>query len=103
MNNSFLQPEEKRDYSERAGKLATLIEAVEAILASPEWSTLKAEEFDGELERLERMLLTEAKKKPLDEAEIYILQGRIDTMKKYSLERLRNKYRIELEGINKLN
>lgn len=102
MNNSFLPKEEKVSYEERAGKLATLIEAVELILASKEWSTLKEEEFNGELERSERILLNEAKKPELNQAEIYRLQGKIDTLKKYNLERLRDKYRLELDGINRI-
>lgn len=94
--------EKKPDYAERAGRLATLIEAIESILSSKEWSTLKEEEFDGELERLERLLLVEAKKPQIDEKEIYKLQGRIESMKRFNLEGLKQKFRLELETINKL-
>lgn len=105
MNNSAFQPpeEQKPDLAERAGKLATLIEAAEIVLASREWRTLKEEEFDGYLERNERLLLAEAKRKELDQAEIYRYQGRIEVLKRFSLEQLCEKYRTELEGIRKLN
>jgi len=105
MNNSvFLPPKEeekKPDRRKRAGKLATLIESIEKILASTEWSTLKEEEFNDEIPRLNRLLLAEAKKKEVNHAEIYRLQGRIESAQKYSLETLLKKYHIELETITK--
>lgn len=105
MNNSVASLNEIQapDLRERAGKLATLIESAEMLLNSKEWSTLREEEFDGELERLERILLTEAKKKPLDEGELYRLQGKIEVMKRYSLQHLVDKYRLELDSINRIN
>ena len=105
MNNSLAHfPEEevrKPDFRERLGKLASLIESVEKILASTEWSTLKIEEFDQEIPRLERLMLTESKKKEIQAPELYRLQGRIESARKYSLEGLLKAYRTELESITK--
>lgn len=102
MNNSGLPTEEaKPDLSEKLGKLTTLIEAAHAILESKEWSTLKAE-FETELERLKRVLFTEAKKRPMNENEIYFLQGRIESMERWDLAHMAEKYRAELETIRKL-
>lgn len=104
MNNSTFQAEEgsKQDYQERAGKLATLIEAAEAVLASLEWRTLKNEEFDPETARLERLLIVEAKKHPVNEPELYRLQGRIEQHARLNLEGLVEKFRVELESIKRL-
>ena len=99
MNNSAgLPPETVPDLSERAGRLTTLIEAAEMLLASREWSTLK-EEFDAE--RYERILVQEAKKPELDNAEMYRLQGRIEVMKRFDLSHMRDKWRLELDSIKK--
>lgn len=105
MNNSVFSPpkeeEKKPDRRERVGRLATLIESVEKILASSEWSTLKQEEFDNEIPRLTRLLVQEAKKKEINQGEIYRLQGRLEEAKRLSLEGLLQNYRVELETITK--
>lgn len=105
MNNSvdFSLPEEKPDLSERKGKLTTLIEAAHAILDSKEWSTLKAEEFDPGTARLRRDLFSEAKKRPLDDARIYSLQGEIRAMERFDLEKMAANWMKELDTIKKLN
>lgn len=72
---------------ERDTHLIRLVEAIQAIQRTPEWSTLK-EEFDGEIARLERLLLVEARKKEVSLPEVYRLQGRIEEAKRVSLEKL---------------
>ncbi len=72
---------------ERDAHLLRLLEAIQDVQATSAWSTLK-EEFDSEIARLNRLLLAEAKKKDIDSAELYRLQGRIESAKKYSLEKL---------------
>lgn len=72
---------------ERKEHLVRLIEAITEVQSIPAWSTLKTE-FDGEIAKLNRFLLAEAKKKPINDAELYHLQGRIESAKKYSLEKL---------------
>lgn len=104
MNNSGFQSDEEKkpDLSEKAGKLTLLIESANAILESKEWSTLKDKEFGEELARLERVLLTEAQKRPVNESEIYFLQGRIESMKRFDLSYMASKWIAELETIRKL-
>lgn len=97
MNNSA-QP----SLQERIGRLTTLIESAEAVLVSKEWSTLKESEFDEELNRLKRVLVTEAKKRPVNEPEIYFIQGRIESMERYDLRHMADKWRIELETIKRI-
>lgn len=103
MNNSGLpsDEQEKPDLSEKLGRLTTLIEAASALLDSKEWSTLK-EEFDAELARLKRVLFTEAKKRPVNENELYFIQGRIEAMERFDLMNMALKWRTELEHITKL-
>lgn len=72
---------------ERNAHLVRLIEAIQDVQSTSAWSTLK-EEFDGEVARLNRLLLRESKEKELKQPEIYRLQGRIESAKKYSLEKL---------------
>lgn len=72
---------------ERKVHLTNLIEAIQEVQSSSAWRTLK-EEFDGEIAKLNRLLLAESKKSVLDLPEIYRLQGRIEGAKKYSLEKL---------------
>jgi len=105
MNNSFANETDipTPDRSERIGRLTTLIESANAVLDSKEWSTLKTEEFDGALLRYKRLLLSEARKKTIDEPEIYRLQGRIDVMERFDLSHMRDKWLNELETIKKLN
>lgn len=102
MNNSGISvEEEKPDLSEKLGKLTTLIESAHAVLESKGWSTLKAE-FDAELARLKRILFTEAKKRPVDEKELYFIQGRIESMERFDLVNMATKWRTELDHIKKL-
>lgn len=71
----------------RDTRVIQLIEAIQEIQSTDAWSTLK-EEFDGEIARLNRLLLTESKKKEIDLPEVYRLQGRIESTKKFSFEKL---------------
>lgn len=82
-----MEPDKLAPIRERDAHLVRLIEAIQDVQSSSAWSTLK-EEFDGEIARLNRLLLAEAKKKDIDAAEQYRLQGRIESAKKYSLEKL---------------
>lgn len=82
MNESQLATLRKRD-----AHLVRLIEAITDVQSTRAWSTLK-EEFDGEVAKLNRLLLTEGKEKEVDIAEIYRFQGRLEEAKRISLEKL---------------
>jgi hypothetical protein len=82
-----MEPDKLATIRERDAYLVRLLEAIQDVQASSSWSTLK-EEFDGEIARLNRLLLAEAKKLEIDTAEQYRLQGRLESAKKYSLEKL---------------
>lgn len=107
MNNSIQLEDEPEIIEERTellrereGVLVQVIEAFGYILESKEWSTLETHVFDGVLESLQKRMASESYKLPLDEKEIYKLQGQIAWAKKYSnLEDLANVFRLELTNI----
>lgn len=91
---------QRATYRERDAHLIHLIEAIQAIQTTSAWSTLK-EEFDGEIAKLNRLLLRESKEKELDQPEIYRLQGRIEEAKRISLEKLFEESMTERETIKR--
>lgn len=108
MNNSFSLEspvsQEKPDdrLREREAKLVRLIEALGALDASKEWSTLKEELFDGALESIEGKIRIEADKAEILLPELYRLQGERKWAKKYSkLDTLADSYRVELANIRR--
>lgn len=95
-----MEPERLASLRERDAHLVHLIEAITDVQSNSGWSTLK-EELDGEVARLNRILLAESKKKEIDLPEVYRLQGRIESSRKFSLEKLLEDYRTERESIRK--
>lgn len=83
----------------REGELVTIIEALRKVESSHEWSTLKTEVFNGEIEYIERQLSLEAKKPEINTSTLYRLQGRLSAAKKYSLESLNATFTAELTRI----
>ncbi len=82
-----MEPDKLATLRERDTHLIRLIEAITDVQSTQAWGTLK-EEFDGEIARLHRLILRESKEKEVNLPEIYRLQGRIESAKKYSLENL---------------
>ncbi len=109
MNNSFaalgsLEPENVEDRKpqlrEREATLVRLLSALEEVHTSSGWSTLKTEVFASLVERLEKDLLTEAQKRPVDQSKLAHITGQLDWAKKYAdLDKLASSYRIELQGV----
>lgn len=105
MNNAFLlepelikpiEPEVRKN--EREAWLVRMIEASAEVLTSSAWSSLK-EVFDGEIERLQRLIAQEANKKELNTPELYRLQGKLEQAKRYALTDLLKTYQIELTNV----
>lgn len=88
-------------YQEREAKLVRLIESLEALQQSREWSTLKQELFDGILDSIDRRMEQEAAKPEINTAELYRLQGERKVAKKLQLDTLVASYRLELANIRK--
>lgn len=72
---------------ERKAHLIRLIEAIQDVQSTAAWSTLKIE-FEGEIARLNRLLLRESKEKEVNLSEVYRLQGRIESARKFVLEKM---------------
>src|SRR4051812_8320783 len=99
MNNSELNTEQEEVtlndqipwLRNRDSELVRIIEALGRLSNTKDWSTLKNYVFDGVTENLERRLASEASKMPLNDKEIYKLQGQLVWARKYSdLENLTN-------------
>lgn len=79
MNNAWFQPEEieelKLDTTTEQVRLTRLIEAIASLLENKDWRTLQELHFSKEKERVERLMLSAAKNSPLEDRELYRLQG----------------------------
>lgn len=86
---------------ERESALIKIIEAIQLVIVSNEWSTLKTLVFDSRIESLEKQLKSESEGHTLNDSEIYRLQGRLFEARKYNLDKLQETYREELSKIKK--
>lgn len=113
MNNSkftidsvFKEPgieERKPQLREEEGKLVKIIEALNTIADSKEWSTLKNTVFDGVVETLEKQLKAEASKDDPDKMVLAKINGQLVWARKYAdLESLSNVFRLQLTQVRTL-
>lgn len=87
---------------EREGRLIKIIEAIQRIGQTQEWSTLKTEVFDGIVNVLEKEIKDEAKKESPDALKLNRLAGQLKWAEKYSdLTKLETVFRQELNGLRK--
>lgn len=99
---SIEQPSDSIElYREKESGLIRIIEAIERIVKTDEWSLLRSL-FDSRIESLEKQLTSESLKSKLDDSEIYRLQGKLFEAKKYNLDKLAESSRVELSNIKKL-
>lgn len=85
---------------DRQTDLIRILEAIDLVLKDKGWQTLKELVFDGIVERLERQLLTEAKKPVIEAEKIYFLQGEMAWARRYSdLKSYAEMLQKELQGI----
>lgn len=85
----------------RETRLIKLIEALGGLKKNKEWSTLREELFDGDLESLERRQTTEANKLEVSLPTLYRLQGQIQQARRWDLDSLLVQYQVELANIRK--
>ena len=98
-----LEPSPREDLGPRLqaeeARLLRIIEAIQGIVQSKEWSTLKTELFDSLVNVLEKDLRTEAKKENPDPNKLTRLSGEIKWAERYSdLTKLENSYRVQLQN-----
>lgn len=92
-------PTDERLKSEEA-RLIRIIEAVQTIEDSKEWSTLKTEMFDSLVNVLEKDLRSEAKKEDPSPLKLNRLTGELKWAEKYAdLGKLANTYKVQLQRI----
>lgn len=85
----------------RRVELVRKVEAIDGVIRSKDWQVLR-EEFEGRSGVLERQLIVEAKKSPVEVEKIYFIQGELAENKRFDLPLWQDKLKKELEGI-KLN
>lgn len=78
------EEEIRKDTSSEEARLTRLIEAIARLLDNKDWRTTHELHFQGEEERINRLLFNEAKRDKLDEVAIYRLQGELKWAKRYS-------------------
>ena len=111
MNNSF-NIELNEDFSgetsndavlrEQEARLIKLLEALGALVTSPEWRTLKEELFDTSLVSIEHKMRLEAEKPLIDASELYRLQGERKWARRYANPlMLIEDYRKQLDNIRR--
>lgn len=85
---------------DRQNDLINILEAIEVVMKNKGWQTLKELVFDGVIERLDRQLLSEAKKPVVEIEKIYFLQGELAWARRYSdLKSYAEMLKKELQGI----
>lgn len=90
-------------FREKESELVRIIEAIERIDKSDEWSTLKSLIFSQTVSSLEKRLRAESESDVIHDSNIYRLQGQLIWARKYAdLHRLAESYRTELSNIKKL-
>jgi hypothetical protein len=87
---------------QKESDLINVIEALKNVSQSKDWRSLKNRIFDGVVEKLERDLLSEAKKDSPDNLVLARLNGQLVWAKKYAdLEKMADVFRIELSNVKK--
>lgn len=85
---------------DRQTELVKILEAIDEVLKTKGWQTLKELVFDKVVERLDRQLLSEAKNPKIDEIKLYYLQGEMAWARRYSdLKSYAEMLQKELQGI----
>lgn len=108
MNNSQvfvdLQPERNEDITPKLraeeARLLRIIEALQGVQSTKQWSSLKTEVFDSLVNVLEKEIRTEAKKDEPSPFKLNRLSGELKWAERFSdLNKLENMYRVQLQNI----
>lgn len=88
MNNALIDllenlEESPKDNQAEIARFTRLIEAIDGVLKTKDWATLEELHFSQEKERVERLILSEAKKPEVDVKAIYRLQGELKWAVRY--------------------
>lgn len=87
-------------YQAEEARLVRIIEAIQGLRSSKEWSTLKTEVFESLATVLEKDLKTEAKKEDPDPKKLNRLAGELKWADKFAdLGKLETSYRLQLQNV----
>jgi len=102
MNNASIQPnvEENQNDLLRAEetRLTKLLESIKSIRSADVWKPLQ-EFLDSQINVLERDLIEESKKTTPDPNRLNRLAGSLESLEKYALLKLENRFSQQLSGI----
>lgn len=84
---------------DRQAELIQAIEAIDEVLKLKAWQILKELVWDRDVERIERLLLAEAKSDEPSLKTLYRLQGELSRTKRYDLKSYAEGLQRELQGI----
>jgi hypothetical protein len=104
MNNSLITIEEEANelVVAQEAKLIRIIEALQEIQQSKQWSTLKKDIFDGLVTSLEKEIRNEARSENPNPLKLTRLTGKLEWAERYSdLSKLENSYKVQLTNIRK--
>lgn len=88
---------------EKEGELMKIIDTIQKIEKTKEWSTLKEKIFDSLSEKLLKEIQSEARKENPDTLKLNRLAGQLIWSEKFSdLSKLENDFRVQLTNIRKL-
>ena len=83
----------------RQAELVLIIEAIDEVLKTKAWQTLKELVWDKEVERTERLILSEGKSDEPNLKNLYKLQGELNRTRRYDLKSYAELLQKELTGI----
>lgn len=88
---------------EKEQELINILECIQRISSTDEWSTLKTKVFDSLPESLSKEILIEAKKENPDTLKLNRLAGQLKWAERYSdLSKLEQEFRLKLTQVRKL-
>lgn len=108
MNNSQVISDFKPEHSDESAprlraeeaRLLRIVEALQAVNGSKEWSSLKTEVFDNLVNVLEKDLRTEAEKTDPNPSKLNRIMGKLEWARRYSdLHKFENEKRVELQNV----
>lgn len=95
-----VRPDRLPELREKEAKLIKIIDALQKIQATKEWSSLKTEVFDDLPKRFKSELLSEAKKDNPDVLKLRFISGELMWAERNSnLTKLEETYRVELQNL----
>lgn len=108
MNNSQviidLKSQPSEDFAPRLraeeARLLRIVEALQSVGSSKEWSSLKTEVFDNLVNVLEKDLRTEAEKIDPEPKKLNRIMGKLEWARRFSdLHKFENEKRVELKNV----